>query len=143
MEYSIVFKATFCKYGGSFVKIIGNFVRSMRIGSDRDDLAAKFTITADDGTAWIRLPETIMKTTCIQLDSEIFVNDCAQDLIQNILITFIGIFSVLIRTIADYIVNMPVNIHSGKSVKILKNRFKIFTVTRGFLTIFKMAVLKG
>ena len=28
-----------------------------------DDLAAKFTITADDGTAWIRLPETIMKTT--------------------------------------------------------------------------------
>ena len=110
----------------------------MCISTDSDDLTTKFAIAANDCTAGIWLSEAVVETAGIQLNSPSPGNDGAQDLIKNILVTFISIVFILIRAIAYNIINMSIYIHLRKCMQIFENGFKIFPVTCRFFAPFKI-----
>ena len=70
-KHSIIGKTTFTENISCFVKSIADLIRSMGICTDGDDLAAKFTVTADDIDTWIRFSKPVVITACVQLDSHI------------------------------------------------------------------------
>ena len=113
----------------------------MRISTDSDDLTTKFAIAANDCTAGIWLSEAVVETAGIQLNSPSLGNDGAQDLIKNILVTFISIVFILIRAIAYNIINMSIYIHLRKCMQIFENGFKIFPVTCRFFAPFKIFLI--
>ena len=102
----------------------------MCISSNRDDLAAKFAVTAYDIDAGIRLSKPVVITACVKLDTHILSDQRTQDLIQDLLVPAIRILSVLIRTITYHIINMSVHIHLIKNSNVFQNGFKIIPYSR-------------
>lgn len=137
-KYSIIGKTTFTENISRLVKSIADFIRSMGICTDGDDLTAKLTVTSDNIDTWIRFTKPVVITACVQLDSHIFADQCPQDLVQDLLISSIRILTVLIWTITYYIVDMSVYIHLVKSSDIFQDGFKIFHIACGFLTALKI-----
>ena len=74
-----------------------------------------------------------MVASGIHLKSHIFLNQLFQDRFQNILVFLIRIETVLVRTVTDNVIQMPVSIHFIKSRKIFRNGFEIFPVSLFFL----------
>ena len=42
--------------------------RFVGVGTDRDDIAAKFPVTPDDLLSWIRVAKTVLEAAGVQLD---------------------------------------------------------------------------
>ena len=124
-KHRIIRKTTFPENISCFVKCITDLIRSMCISSNRDDLAAKFAVTAYDIDAGIRLSKPVVITACGKLDTHILSDQRTQDLIQNLLVPAIRILSVLIRTITYHIINMSVHIHLIKNSNVFQNGIKI------------------
>ena len=93
---SIICKTAVGKNICRFIKCIGDLVRTMCIGTDRDDLPTKLSVASDDCTAGVRLAKPVMEPSGVQLDSAALGNDRPQDLIKNVLIASVRVFAVLL-----------------------------------------------
>ena len=92
-EHSIIGKATVTENIGCPVKSIGNFIRGVGVCTDGNDFAAKFTITADYIHTWIWFSKTVVITSGIQFNSDVFADQCTQNFIQDFLIAAIGVLT--------------------------------------------------
>ena len=111
LKYCVIAETAFPQDFRRFFKAVGYVFRFVSVGSHSDDLASKLPVTTDDGGTGIGFSQTVMKASCVQYALSQSGHQRPQDLIQNILVTAVGVFSVLIRAVADHIVNMTVNIH--------------------------------
>ena len=80
---------------------------------------------------------SVMIASGIDFDTDIFMDQSAQDFVQDILITFIAVTAVLIGAVPYNIVDVSVDIYIGKDTEIFQNRFKIFPVAVRLLTVLK------
>ena len=63
----------------------------MGVGADRNDFAAQFFVASQDGGAGIGFPQAVKESAGVELDSFAVLKQFGQDLVEYILILFIGI----------------------------------------------------
>ena len=110
--------------------------RFVGVGTDRDDLAAKFPVTPDDLLSWIGVAKTVLAAAGVQLEPFSEGDKFSYNLINHILIFSPVIIFIGGRTVADNIVEVSVYVEILIALNIFKNGFKIFPVGILFLTSF-------
>jgi hypothetical protein len=110
----------------------------MCIGTQGHDPAPQFTVPPDNILAGVRGVQSVSVTAGIDFQCDIFPNQYAKDLIQDLLVFRIGIVSILVRTVADDIVHVAKCVKIGKSIQVLENTFKIFQISLAFISSFKI-----
>src|SRR5699024_3121931 len=99
------------------------------IGAQCQDLSPQFPVAGQDLFCRIGVAETIFKTGSVTFQADLLLNKSFQDLVQNILIFFVRIILVLLRTVPHYIINMSAGIKTGKCVQIFQKYFKITMIS--------------
>ena len=103
-------------------------LRRMCIRAKRDDLAAKLPVAPDNPFRRVRMPESILKASGVNLNSFAAGNQLAKNLINDILLVCPAVILVSGRTVTNHIIKVPVHIKAVKGSNIFKDRFKIFPV---------------
>ena len=136
VKYSIVAESGIAQDIRDTGEIVCYVFRCMGIGADRDDFSAEFTVAEDDVLGRVRVAQTVFEAAGIDLYAFSLLNQCAQNFIDDIGILLIRIIPILVRTIADDVVNVSVDVKIHIGMQILKDRFKIFEVRFGLCAAF-------
>ena len=126
VKYSIVAESGIAQDIRDTGEIVCYVFRCMGIGADRDDFSAEFAVAEDDVLGRVRVAQTVFEAAGIDLYAFSLLNQCAQNFIDDIGILLIRIIPILVRTIADDVVNVSVDVKIHIGMQILKDRFKIF-----------------
>ena len=108
-------------------------LRCMGIGTKGDDLTAHFMITGQNLFRWIGMSQSIFKSACITFQADIFLNQNAENLVNDISVFFIRVIRISVGTVAYHIIKMSTYIKTGIFSEIFQNTGKI-TAIGCFLT---------
>ena len=112
-------------------------LRSVTVGTDRDDLAAETAVTPQDILGRIRVTESILKSGSVDLNSLAAGDQLTQDLVNDIGVGTVSVELIFVRPIANNIVKVSVDIVIRIGEDVGKNRLEVVAVS----LLFRLALL--